>query len=176
MNSTTEEARAILQNLFYMTVATSRILDGRSWIAPVTFWMKEDNKPGSLPQFFFVSHRDSRHVRHILLNDRVAVAIFDSKVPEGKGRGLQFGGYAHVLTQSGDIDEAIRASAPRLPMEEEEERIARRDRWLRNGRVIVRVIVDEEGIFINRFDGQKDWRERVQFPSKIGLSSFRAKL
>ena len=66
--------KEILERNSYLVLATTNGTE--PWIAPLQYMMDEDLN------FYFFSTTDSRHVRDIRRNARVAVTVFDENQPE----------------------------------------------------------------------------------------------
>lgn len=87
----TTTAKRILQENLYMSLSTC---DGKTpWVAPLYYWMDDDYA------LYFASPTDTLHAQHILKNPAVAVAIFDSRQPEGTGTGVQIEGTASLVDE-----------------------------------------------------------------------------
>ncbi|OGK13755.1 hypothetical protein A3A93_05440 [Candidatus Roizmanbacteria bacterium RIFCSPLOWO2_01_FULL_38_12] len=78
----TKIANNILKSNIYMTLATSS-KSGHPWASPVYYAMDDKHN------FYFISKPNTLHSRHIHVNPHIALAIFDSHQPEGKGNGIQ---------------------------------------------------------------------------------------
>ncbi len=83
-------ARKMIEDNIYMTIATAT-KNGKPWISPVFF--AYDSKYN----FYWGSSKNSLHSKLIRKNNRAAVVIFDSKVPEGTGDGVYMVGKASEL-------------------------------------------------------------------------------
>ena len=159
----------IITKSYYLTTATC--VNNRPWIAPTIFWI--DNELN----FYIVSHIGSRHVQDIQINSKVAISIYDSTQPEGTGKGVQFGGYGTVIAND-ELKSAIEwLWKQRLSMSELELTAFILDRikvWSDNNRVVVKIRVDDEGMFLNKWDG-KDYRVPVKISADIKLVEFNRK-
>lgn len=91
--------KSIIKNNIYLTLATSNT---NPWIAPL-FYCADENF-----NFYFISQLDSTHSKHVRINPNVAFAIFDSHIEEGKGNGIQASGKAYLLSESLDIENALK--------------------------------------------------------------------
>jgi uncharacterized protein YhbP (UPF0306 family) len=160
-----KKATEIIESAKYMTTSTCS-LECEPWGPPTAFWMNcEDNNH----LFFMVSHKDSKHVLHIAENPKVAVSIFDSSVPYGKGKGIQFNGIAKILTDNGDIDNAIEwFRIQRIGTVNRDVNKFFKERWAKSGRVVVQIAIKDK-VFINEFDGSVDYRIPVTLSNKIIL-------
>lgn len=83
MNNYTTEAKKIIAENIYMTIA-SATSDGKPWISPVFF--AYDDKYN----LYWVSYKDARHSTLVRNNPQVAIVIFNSQAPEGEGDGVYF--------------------------------------------------------------------------------------
>ncbi|HUW21330.1 MAG TPA: pyridoxamine 5'-phosphate oxidase family protein [Candidatus Bathyarchaeia archaeon] len=92
-------AKDIIKNNIYLTLATA---DGDPWIAPLYYCI--DDKY----HFYYISQMDSVHTRQIFKNSKVAFAIFDSCLPEGKGNGIQASGIVYFLKKDKEIKQALK--------------------------------------------------------------------
>lgn len=77
----TRLARQIITHNCYLTLATVR--NNKPWAASLFYCTDSQYR------FYVISRPGSRHIRHIQVNNHVAIAIFDSHAPEGKGNGVQ---------------------------------------------------------------------------------------
>lgn len=101
-------AREIIEKNQYMTIGTADS-DGNPWVSPVVY--AYDNRWN----FYFVSIPDSKHCTNIKKNNKVALAIFDSRQLLGEGVGLQTEGEARVLNAVESLQAAaVYFRAPRL--------------------------------------------------------------
>lgn len=78
-------AKEIIQNNQYMTISSTDI-SGLPWVSPVVYSF--DDKYN----FYFVSIPNSRHCKNFKENNKIALAIFDSRQLIGEGVGLQVEG------------------------------------------------------------------------------------
>jgi hypothetical protein len=78
-----DEAAAILAATDYMTLATADA-DGVPWITPV--WFAPDGEHALL----WLSRPEARHSRNLLAQPRVAVTVFDSRVPSERAAAVYF--------------------------------------------------------------------------------------
>ena len=67
------------------------------------------DRPGAVPynekpELFFLSMLDTKHVRNILSDPRVSVAIYSHPGPPGGNLGLQISGVAQHLTEESSAD------------------------------------------------------------------------
>jgi nitroimidazol reductase NimA-like FMN-containing flavoprotein (pyridoxamine 5'-phosphate oxidase superfamily) len=88
-NQWLEKAKDILANNLYMCLAT---VDGtRPWVSPVYFSFDENLT------FYFVSEQTADHVRFLLANPEVALAVYDSRQPPYTGEGVWVKGRASLV-------------------------------------------------------------------------------
>lgn len=81
MKDLNERAKEIIENIRYITIATSS-KDGQPWNSPVYSAFDEKYT------FFWVSDQNAQHSRNIKENENVFITIYDSTVPEGTGEGV----------------------------------------------------------------------------------------
>lgn len=111
MRYNTLKAQKIIADNIYMTIATSS-LDGRPWISPVFFAFDQKYN------LFWVSNKDSLHSNLIANNPHVAIVIFDSQAPEGKGDGVYFEAKVNILADEKEIQHAMDVLNRRVTKEE----------------------------------------------------------
>lgn len=111
MDTYISKAKEIIAENIYMTVSTAS-LDGEPWVSPVFFAYDEAYN------FFWVSNKDSNHSKLIRTNPRVAIVIFDSQAPEGKGDGVYVSASVVELSQESDIQHAIEIFNSRVKQDE----------------------------------------------------------
>lgn len=106
----------ILKRNRYLVLSTTNGTE--PWIAPLEYMIDDDLN------FYFFSTEDSRHVRDIRENDRVAVTVFDQQQPEyspdlsTRLNGVQMEASVRQLPReeySAAIFGAIEALAPPMP-------------------------------------------------------------
>lgn len=85
-----EKAKEILESNLYMCLAT--VDSNQPWISPVYFSFDSDLT------FYFVSEPTSDHVRFLLANPEVALAIYDSRQPPYTGEGVWVKGRASQVS------------------------------------------------------------------------------
>ena len=102
---------ALLKRNRYLVLSTT---DGADpWIAPLEYMIDDDLN------FYFFSTEDSRHVRDLEKNEKVAVAVFDREQPEYSAHvsvalnGVQIEAIVHRV-QAADYNEAILAAIEAL--------------------------------------------------------------
>ena len=104
-------AKRILQESQYMSLSTC---DGKTpWVAPIYYWMDDEY------DLYFASPTDTLHAQHILKNPAVAVAIFDSRQPEGTGTGVQIEGRASLLDEKEYVKVLELRNKKKYPAEQE---------------------------------------------------------
>ena len=84
--------RAIVDDSLYMVIGTSDEA-GRPWVSPVYF------APDSYRDFIWVSRPDARHSRNLAARPELSIAVFDSSVPIGTGRGVYIAGSGRELAR-----------------------------------------------------------------------------
>ncbi len=90
MQNHVKKAKKIIAENLYCVIASAD-LDGRPWVSPVFFNFDKDYN------IYWESFKDSTHSKLIRKNPRVAIVIFDSRVPEGTGDGIYLHGVAKEL-------------------------------------------------------------------------------
>ena len=90
--------RAIVDEALYMVLATADA-DGRPWASPVYFAHL------GYRELVWVSKPGARHSRNLEQRPELSIAVFDSSVPIGTGRGV------YLAATAGEVDEAERARA-----------------------------------------------------------------
>ena len=93
MEKNNKIGKDIIDSNHFMSIATSYNND--TWIAPTFYANDKDNY-----NIYFVSSLYSKHVQHILLNNKVAISIFDSNQKEGVANGIQIWGEATKVDRS----------------------------------------------------------------------------
>ena len=93
------EARQQIDENLYMAIATADPT-GQPWSSPVYFAHRDYR------EFFWVSDPDAVHSRNLRERREVGIAIFDSTVPIGTGRGVYVLGVAQELPAH-DVGEGI---------------------------------------------------------------------
>lgn len=106
-----EEAKQIIADNIYMTIATATI-DGVPWISPVFFAYDDQYN------LFWVSDKNSHHSQLIRANNQVAIVIFDSSAPEGEGDGVYFEATVSELKEKKEVEHAARFLGARVSKEE----------------------------------------------------------
>jgi nitroimidazol reductase NimA-like FMN-containing flavoprotein (pyridoxamine 5'-phosphate oxidase superfamily) len=90
----------IAQNL-YITIATVDE-NNNPWISPLFFAFDENFN------FYWNSPADSKHSSYLKKNKNVAIAIFDSQMPEGTGEGVYVQAEAFELVDKSEIENAAK--------------------------------------------------------------------
>ena len=106
-----KQAKKIIADNIYMTIASAS-LDGKPWVSPV-FFAYDDSY-----NLYWVSDKNSRHSNLIRENKKVAVVIFNSKVPEGEGDGVYVDAQAVELNDVREAKEAMSILSARVTQEE----------------------------------------------------------
>ena len=106
-----KEAKDIISNNIYMTVATASP-EGEPWISPV-FFAYDDTF-----NLYWVSDKNSRHSKLIRENDRIAIVVFDSSAPEGEGDGVYFEAQAVELEDMQEVKNAMTIFSNRATQDE----------------------------------------------------------
>lgn len=104
-------AKEIIKGNIYCAISTAST-DGKPWISPV-FFAYDDNY-----NIYWVSNKDSRHSKLIRSNPQVAIAIFNSQVPEGEGDAVYFEANVIELTDEKDIKAAMEIMDKRVTKDE----------------------------------------------------------
>lgn len=94
-----EKAKQILEDNIYCVIASSS-KDGKPWISPVFYGYDENYN------IYWISDKDARHSELIRNNPQVAIVIFNSQAPEGKGDGVYF---EAMVEEINDVEEAEKA-------------------------------------------------------------------
>ena len=100
-------ARRIIDSNLYMTLATADG-QGRPWASPVYF------APADYREFLWVSVPGAQHSQNIAARPEVGIAIFDSTVAPGTGRGVYVAARAEELTEHADFERCLAAYNSRL--------------------------------------------------------------
>jgi len=110
MNRDIHKAKQILKENIYCTIATST-KNGTPWISPVFFGYDESTN------IYWISDKNARHSQLIRQNPKVAIVIFNSKAPEGKGDAIYIEAEAHELTNKDEVKEGIKIRDSRAMIE-----------------------------------------------------------
>jgi nitroimidazol reductase NimA-like FMN-containing flavoprotein (pyridoxamine 5'-phosphate oxidase superfamily) len=92
-------AKDIIDSNPYMTLGTADG-SGRPWASPVYY------APDGYAQFYWVSSPEATHSRNIAARPEVAIVIFDSRAPIGRGQGVYMSAMAEELLGD-DLDTGI---------------------------------------------------------------------
>lgn len=111
MNKSIEKAKQILAENIYCTVATASS-NGIPWISPVFFGYDEGFN------IYWISDKNSKHSQLIRQNPKVAIVIFNSQAPEGKGDAVYIEAEAYELIDENEVKEGIRIRDSRAKVEE----------------------------------------------------------
>jgi uncharacterized protein YhbP (UPF0306 family) len=104
-------ARGIVENSLYCVLSTCSP-DGYPWVSPVFFACDEGWN------IYWASAVASRHSQNLYSNNgRAAIAIFDSSVPAGTGKGVYFSGTALEINseQAGKAFKLLTARTGKQP-------------------------------------------------------------
>ncbi|MDE1860236.1 MAG: pyridoxamine 5'-phosphate oxidase family protein [Candidatus Micrarchaeota archaeon] len=99
-NAETAIAKKMIREMLYITLATS---DKKAipWNTPVFYACDRDYN------FYWISSQVCVHSVNIEENENVALVIYDSRVPEGKGVGVYIKAKARLVTDNVEIAKAI---------------------------------------------------------------------
>ncbi len=111
MNNYSQEAKQIIADHIYMTIATAS-KNGQPWISPVFF--AYDDKYN----LYWVSYKNARHSSLIKDNPQVSIVIFNSQAPEGEGDGVYFEAEVEEITENKEIQFAMNVLGKRVTKEE----------------------------------------------------------
>jgi nitroimidazol reductase NimA-like FMN-containing flavoprotein (pyridoxamine 5'-phosphate oxidase superfamily) len=103
-----EKAARIIKETIYAAVATST-KNGEPWNSPVYVVFDE------ALHFYWASGMESQHSRNICTNPQVFLAIYDSRVPWGTGRGVFIKAEAVEVDESDEIAKACQLRRNRIP-------------------------------------------------------------
>jgi nitroimidazol reductase NimA-like FMN-containing flavoprotein (pyridoxamine 5'-phosphate oxidase superfamily) len=92
-------AKDIIDSNPYMTLGTADG-SGRPWVSPV-YYAHEGYE-----RFYWVSSPEAIHSRNIAARREVAIVIFDSRAPVGRGQGVYMSALAEKLSGD-DLDTGI---------------------------------------------------------------------
>ncbi len=101
MNNLNKRAKEIIEEILYITIATSS-KDGQPWNSPVYSAYDENYN------FYWASWKENQHSKNIAENPNVFIVIFNSKVAEGTGDGVYVKATAQMLTEEGEISQALK--------------------------------------------------------------------
>jgi len=111
MDEYIKKARQILAENIYCTIATSS-KEGIPWISPVFFGYDEKFN------IYWISDKNAKHSKLIHSNPKIAIVIFNSKAPEGKGDAIYIEAEAHELTNEKEIKKGVKIRDSRAKIEE----------------------------------------------------------
>jgi uncharacterized protein YhbP (UPF0306 family) len=92
-------AKDMIDSNPYMTLGTADG-SGRPWVSPV-YYAHEGSE-----RFYWVSSPEATHSRNIAARPEVAIVIFDSRAPVGRGQGVYMSALAEELSGD-DLDTGI---------------------------------------------------------------------
>ena len=95
-----KRAKEIIKDIIYITLATSS-KDGQPWNSPVYSAYDKDYN------FYWGSWRENQHSKNIAENNRIFVAIYDSKAKEGTGEGVYILAKAYMLEDEEEVKRAL---------------------------------------------------------------------
>ena len=96
-----EKAKAIIAKIMYITIATVS-KDGKPWNVPV--YSAYDEKFN----FFWNSWKENEHSQNIRSSNNIFLAIYDSTMPEGTGKGVYVKAKAYELDDPKEIEHAVK--------------------------------------------------------------------
>jgi general stress protein 26 len=97
----TKRAAEVIKLIRYATIATAS-KDGKPWNSPVAHEYDNDLN------IYWFSDKESQHSRNVRENENVFIVIYDSTVPEGKGKGVYFEAKVVELSHPDETDFAWR--------------------------------------------------------------------
>lgn len=95
-HSPQEIAKKIINKIIYITIA-SVTKDGLPWNSPVYSAFDSEYN------FYWRSNKESQHSKNIKENNNIFIAIYDSTVPWGEGRGVFIQAKAYEITNEDEI-------------------------------------------------------------------------
>ncbi len=95
------KAKSIIQKILYITIATVDA-NGQPWNSPVYSAFDEAYN------FYWASDQNGQHSKNIAANNKIFIVIYDSTAPEGTGEGVYIQAKAYMLTQTEEIEHALR--------------------------------------------------------------------
>ena len=102
-----DKAKAILDSIKYATVATVSN-DGQPWNSPV-YCVYDENYT-----FYWASSITSQHSQNIYANNKIFIAVYDSTVPWGTGKGVFIQAEAAEVTDAAEIAKACELRKARV--------------------------------------------------------------
>jgi nitroimidazol reductase NimA-like FMN-containing flavoprotein (pyridoxamine 5'-phosphate oxidase superfamily) len=103
-----QKARDILDAIKYATIATVSD-DGQPWNSPV-YYVYDENYT-----FYWASSTKSQHSQNIYANSKVFIAVYDSTIPWGAGKGVFLQAEAVEVTNASEIAKACELRKARVP-------------------------------------------------------------
>ncbi|MDE1869376.1 MAG: pyridoxamine 5'-phosphate oxidase family protein [Candidatus Micrarchaeota archaeon] len=94
-------ARKVISRMNYITLATAS-KKGLPWNTPLYYAYDKEYT------FYWISSVNSVHSANIAENENVAIVIYDSTVPEGKGFGVYMSAKASVMESLPQIEGALK--------------------------------------------------------------------
>jgi nitroimidazol reductase NimA-like FMN-containing flavoprotein (pyridoxamine 5'-phosphate oxidase superfamily) len=121
------------------------------WISTLFFWTDTNRN------FYFVSRRDSEHVRNIVVNNKVSFAI--SNIIEKQG--IQVSGAAEIITDEGELRNIIKLGGKKLSLEVTDEMVNGKIlQYMKADRVVVKISIDK--CYINMWNEGEGYDYRVE--------------
>jgi len=145
MNNYSEQAKNIVADNIYMTIATASE-EGKPWVSPVFFAYDEKYN------LYWVSNKAALHSKLIRLNNNVAMVIFDSSAPEGEGDGVYFEAVAEEMKDSTELKNAMNLLNDRMTVEKfkiNDEDVSENGEWRVYKATPVKITKLTEGRYIN---------------------------
>lgn len=105
------KARQIIKDNTYCVIASSS-KDGKPWISPV-FYGYDNNY-----SIYWISDKNSRHSKLIRTNPQVAIVIFNSQAPEGKGDAVYFEATVEEINDKKEAEKAYKIRDKRTKVKE----------------------------------------------------------
>ncbi|EKD86958.1 MAG: hypothetical protein ACD_37C00091G0004 [uncultured bacterium] len=105
------KAKQIISDNIYCVVASCS-KDGKPWISPVFYGHDEDYN------IYWISDKASRHSSLIKNNPQVAIVIFNSQAPKGKGDGVYFEAMVEEISDKEEAEKAFRIRDKRAKVAE----------------------------------------------------------
>ena len=96
-----KKAKRLIERIPYITLATSN-KSSLPWSSPVFCVHDKDYN------FYWISSIKTIHSINIKENKNIAIVIYDSTVPEGRGFGVYMKAKASVLNDKAEIEEALK--------------------------------------------------------------------
>ena len=155
-----------IKNCAYINLAG--INETIPWIATCVFWSHKN-------RLYFVSPRDTNHVQCLLKQPQIAFSIYNSMIPEGKGKeqGIFGLGYVRFMKyeQEDELIQLLDAAAKqRFPKEDKFKIIERRHLWRKLNKVVGEILISN--IYTNTIEYGNDKRKFLHVPLSWDLNPF----